>query len=157
MVFQWDTPPDVWVDGIENYTVDTFAELFAVCAKHAQIMQNYLRANAPWEDENDPERTYLKAEAYYPDRWSVGIRVWYDLEGYRQKLADPKKESYRQAGGESFDWATRHETVTFAKKGVIAIIMPRGETEGQGQMTALGSLADDLWDEVRALYGGASV
>ena len=110
MVFQWETPPDIWVEGIDNYTVDTFAELFAVCVKHAQIIQNYLRANAPWEDACDPERTYLRAEAFYPDQWSVGIRIWYDLEAYRQKCGEPP-----------FDWGSRHEQVTFAKKGVISV------------------------------------
>lgn len=141
MSFQWDVPPDVWVTGIDNYEDETLNTLFSICQKHAERMQAYMRANAPWEDECDPERTYLRAEAYYPGRWSVGIRIWYDLEAYRAKCGEPP-----------FDWSVRHELATFKKKGVISIIAPRGETEGAAAATALGSLADDLWDEIRSLY-----
>lgn len=141
MGFTWDTPPTVFNDGLENYTTDTFALLFALCQEFAQKIQTAMRLTAPWVDECMPGREYLKAEAFYPDQWSVGIRAWYDLDLYREQCGEP-----------SFDWGTRHETSTFAQSGVISIILPRGETEGQGQSTVLGSLADELWDRVKALY-----
>jgi len=46
--------------------------------------------------------------------------------------------------------ATRHERHLRAERRDL-IILPRGETEGGGQSTLfLGSLADELWDRVRA-------
>lgn len=142
--FEWETPPDVWVKGLEAYEDETFHELFAICQKYAELIQADLRANAPWEDTCMPGREYLRAEAFYPDRWSVGVRIWYDLELYRQNCPEPE-----------FDWGHRHEAITFKKKGVIAVIAPRGEVEGQMGRTALGNWADQFWDEIRAQYASS--
>lgn len=142
MNFEWQTSPDVFVQGMEQYTARTFDALYAICVKHAQVIETYMRQNATWQDECMPGREYLRAAAFLDESgFQVGIRVWYDLELYRQQCGEPP-----------FDWGTRHEMITFAKSGVIGVIVPRGETEGNVSKTALGSLADDLWDEVRALY-----
>ena len=142
MGFEWITPPDVFNDGLETYTITTFAELFDLCVHYADLIQTAMRLTAPWADECMPGKEYLRAEAFYPDQWSVGIRAWYDLELYRQTCGEPP----------TFDWSWRHETQTFGQSGVISVILPRGETEGSGQSTVLGTLADQFWDAVRALY-----
>lgn len=139
--FTWDTTPEIFVDGFENYTIDTFHILFDLCIVYADKIQTAMRLNATWTDSCMPGREYLRAEAFYPDTNSVGIRAWYDLDLYRSQCGEPP-----------FDWASGHENKTFAQSGVISIILPRGETEGAGQKTALGALADELFDAVRALY-----
>lgn len=141
-MFVWDSDPvDVFPQGIEDYELATFSTLFALCQKYADLIQAAMRQNATWIDSCMPGREYLRAEAYYPSQWSVGIRGWYDLDLYRSECGEPP-----------YDWGYRHEMTTFAQSGVISIILPRGEVEGHTQKTMLGSLADDLWDAVRALY-----
>jgi len=62
-----------------------------------------------------------ESEAFYPDQWSVGIRAWYDLDMYREQCGEP-----------AWDWATRHETSTFAQSGVISIILPAAKPKAEG-------------------------
>lgn len=142
MSFEWITDPtDVFPEGLEGYEFTTFSVLFELCKQYAERIQTAMRQNATWLDSCMPGREYLRAEAFYPDRWSVGIRGWYDLDLYRSECGEPP-----------FDFGYRHELTTFAQSGVISIILPRGEVEGHAQKTMLGSLADELWDAVRALY-----
>jgi len=129
-MFEWVTPPTIFEDKLEDYTITTFAELFDLCKEFAIKIQTAMRQNAPWVDECMPGREYLRAEAFYPTQWSVGIRVWYDLDYYRAQCGEPP-----------FDFGVRHETMTFAVAGVVS-----------GQRTALGSLADELMDRIKALY-----
>ena len=141
-MFEWTVDPlDVFPQGMDDYELNTFATLFELCTVYADKIQTAMRQNATWLDTCLPGREYLRAEAFYPDQWSVGIRGWYDLDLYRSECGEPQ-----------WDWGTRHETMTFAKSGVISIILPRGEVEGHAQATMLGSLADELWDAVRSLY-----
>lgn len=141
-MFVWDARPEaVFPEGVAEYGSAIFNTLFGLCIDYAEKIQTAMRRNAPWEDLCMPGREYLKAEAYFPSRWTVGIRVWYDMELYAQSCGDVP-----------YDFGTRHETMTFAQAGAISIILPRGEVEGQGQQTALGSLADELFDAVRALF-----
>ena len=138
MSFQWDVEPSVWVQGMEDYTDTTFHELFALAEQWALRIQDWMRQNAPWEDACFPPKEYLKADAFYPDTWSVGIRAWYDLDLYRSQCGEPP-----------YDFGTRHETETFSQAGVISIILPRGSQGG-----VLGQMAEDFMDAIRALYAG---
>lgn len=139
-MFEWITAPTVFEEGLADYEIATFHELFAFCEDYATRIQFALRRDAPWQDQCMPGREYIRAEAFYPDTQSVGIRIWYDLDLYRSQCGEPP-----------FDWGARHETVTFSVAGVISVILPQGELSGRD--TALGAWADELWDSVRALYG----
>lgn len=137
-MFSWQVDPSVWNEGFSEYETTTFHELFALCEQWAIRIQDWMRQNATWIDECMPGKEYLRAEAFYPDTWSVGIRAFYDLDLYRSQCGEP-----------SYDWGTRHEQMTFSQVGVISIILPRAIQGG-----VLGQLADDFMDAVRALYAG---
>lgn len=136
MTFQWDTPPDVWVKGYEAYSEALIDALFDKMIEFAALTQQFMRQNAPWVDDCMPGREYLRAQAFRDDRTDeVGIVAYYDLDTYRRNCPEP-----------DWDWGLAHETFTFRKAGVIAIILPRGN------VSVLGDVADDLWDQIRAIF-----
>ncbi len=136
MVFQWQDSPEIFVSGMEAWTTETMETLFALCQDYAQKIQAWMRANAPWVDDCLPSREYLRADAWRDDETlQVGIVAYYDLETYRASCPEPP-----------FDFGWAHETFTFKKAGVIAIISTRGNP------SVLGDMADELWDHVRSLY-----
>lgn len=145
-MFQWDvTPEQAFGELIREYTQTSLDTIFGIAIKHAALMQTYIRANATWEDDCMPGREYLIVEAYIDDTNEVGIRAYYDLALYRENCGEKTK----------YPWEFQHEFKTFKDKGVIAVINRRGEMEGGIAKTVLGSLADDFWDEIRALYSSS--
>jgi hypothetical protein len=141
MSFKWNTSPDVFNLGFAEYWDEVMDALYALMVEYAPIIQQFMRENAPWKDSCMPGREYLIAEAWRDSAANeVGILAYYDLETYRRTCPEP-----------DWDWGWAHEQYTFKKAGVIAIILPRGA------VSVLGDMADELWDRVRVLFGGAAV
>lgn len=138
MTFQWQTTPeDAFQAMMDDYQARLMDGLFEICEQFAVRIQAWMRANAPWHDSCMPSREYLVTAAYRDDAaLTVGVTAYYDLDVYRAQCPEPE-----------WDWGWAHETFTFAKAGVISIILPRGAQGG-----VLGDLADDLWDAVRAKF-----
>lgn len=135
MTFKWNTNPDVFNLGFAEYADVVMEQLWDLVQEFAPLVEQFMRQNAPWVDDCMPGREYLRADAFR-DRYEVGIVAYYDLETYRRNCPEPE-----------WDWGLAHETFTFRKAGVIAIILPRGN------LSVLGDMADDLWDQVRAMFG----
>lgn len=138
--FTWDrAPDDVFPAGFDAYVDRLMDALYAIMVEEAPRVQQFMRDNATWHDDHDTGREYLKAAPFRSDTaYKVGIVAYYDLMAYRQK--NPKQDP-------KFDFGVAHETWTFSKMGVIAIILPRRPN------TVLGEEAARVWDRVRKLMG----
>lgn len=137
MRYRWiDDPVDVFGAGIRRYMQTLMDTLYALMVAEAVDIQDFMRKNAPWEDNCMPGREYLKAVAFRDDdNLRVGVICYYDdAEYYRHCRQDP-----------TFPFGIAHEMFTFKYKGVISIILPRRAG------TVLGDRADELWDKVRVL------
>lgn len=139
-MFEWKVSPDIFKLGFAEYWDETLDALYALMVQYAPLVEQFMRQNAPWKDSCMPGREYLRADPWRADAENqVGIVAYYDLDTYRRHCPEP-----------DWDWGWAHETYTFRKAGVIAIISPRSA------VSVMGDMADDLWDQVRAMYGGAS-
>jgi hypothetical protein len=137
MDFQWQTSPtEAFGALMKAYQQDILNRLYALMQQEAPLVEQFMRDNAPWIDNCMPGREYLKAFAWKDDdSFQVGITAYYDIDLYVQNC--PEKP---------FDFGVAHETFTFPKAGVIAIILPRRP------VTVLGDKADEIMDKVRALF-----
>lgn len=138
MTFRWlSDPVDVFSAGLARYQQTLMDSLFGLMVREAVEIQDFMRKNAPWEDNCMPGREYLKAVAFRDDETlRVGVICYYDdAEYYRNCPQDP-----------TFPFGFAHELFTFKFKGVISIILPRRAN------TVLGDRADELWDKVRSLF-----
>lgn len=141
-MFEWDIDPIVFLSGFEEYTMAVMNAVYQLAVIHADRIQTYIRQHAPWEDDCMPGREYLKAQAFRDDEaLEVRIEVWYDEEEYNRNCPD------RAINSKDVSLAALHEFKMFSKKGDIGIIAPKGRPG-----TALGDLADEFWDAVRALF-----
>lgn len=135
--FQWETPPSPFFSTYTTaYGRMIMDAIYEICVEEAENVQAFMRANAVWKDSCMPGREYLKARAIRDDdAWEVGIDAYYDHELYLSRCPQPP-----------FPFGIAHETFTFAKVGIISIILPRRAN------TVLGDEAPRIWDRIRALF-----
>lgn len=138
MQFEWETTPDVFVEGTIRYRRRMMDAIYALALTEAELIQQFMRENAPWEDDCMPGKEYLKAEAFRDDnRFLVGIDAWYDEELYIQNCRQQKQ---------LFAFGFAHELYTFKNAGIISIINTRRTPN------VLADRARIFFDKVRALF-----
>lgn len=135
--FEWETPPSaVFTKGFRRYQQDVMNAIYALAVTEAGEIQQFMRDNAPWEDDCMPGREYLKAEAFRDDNaLMVGIVAWYDEALYIQNCPQ-----------QPFPFGFAHELYTFKNAGIISIINTRRTPN------VLGDRARIFFDKVRALF-----
>lgn len=105
-----------WLEGFRKYQVLVMDELFAIMQEHAGYTEQWMRQNAPWEDECLPDKEYLRAVAFRDDkRKVVGIIAFYDMNLYNERCPDQDP---------TFDFSFEHEFRDFTEAGVVSILNP---------------------------------
>lgn len=107
---------NTWLEGFRAYQAQVMERMFNIMQRHAVLTEQWMRLNAPWNDECLPEKEYLRALPYRDDaRHIVGIVAFYDMNLYNERCPDQDV---------TFDFSFEHEFKDFAEEGVVGILNP---------------------------------